>query len=66
MKANESTSDKVFQISTFSLKANSSQHIKRKQWFKELSTRKHYPGKHKITLIVNGDKKKSIELMLTH
>jgi len=66
VKANESTSDKVFQISTFSLKANSSQHIKRKQWFKELSTRKHYPGKHKITLIVNGDKKKSIELMLTH
>ncbi|MGB0887192.1 MAG: DNA alkylation repair protein [Vicingaceae bacterium] len=65
VKANGSTSNKVFQISEFSLKANSSKHFKRKQWFKELSTRKHYPGNHKITLVVNGDEKSEISLILT-
>ncbi len=64
VKANGSTSDKVFQISEFSLKANTAKTFKRKQWFKELSTRKHYHGKHTITLIINGDKKESIRLML--
>ena len=64
VKANGSTSNKVFQISEFCLKSNSTKHFKRKQWFKELSTRKHYPGKHTITLVVNGDKKKNISLML--
>jgi 3-methyladenine DNA glycosylase AlkC len=65
-KANGSTSDKIFQISAFTLKANSSKHFKRKQWFKELSTRKHYPGEHKITLVINGDEKNEISLMLNN
>jgi 3-methyladenine DNA glycosylase AlkC len=64
VKANGSTSNKVFQISEFSLKANSTKNFNRKQWFKELSTRKHYPGEHKITLIVNGDEKSDIRLIL--
>lgn len=64
VKANGNTSHKVFQISEFSLKANSIKSFKRKQWFKELTTRKHYPGTHKITLIVNGEEKKSIDLKL--
>ena len=66
VKANGSTSNKVFQISELTLKANSSKNFKRKQWFKELSTRKHYPGKHKITLVINGDEKEEISLMLNH
>lgn len=65
VKANGSKSDKVFQLSEFSLKANAKKHFKRKQWFKELSTRKHYPGEHKITLVINGDEKSKIELFLT-
>ncbi|MBL4670285.1 MAG: DNA alkylation repair protein [Flavobacteriales bacterium] len=66
VKANKSTSNKVFQLSEFSLKANAKKHFKRKQWFKELSTRKHYPGKHQITLIINGDKKNKIGLELSN
>ena len=65
VKANGSTSNKVFQLSEFSLKANSKKHFKRKQWFKELSTRKHYPGEHKITLVINGDEKSEITLLLS-
>ncbi len=64
VKASGSTSNKVFQISEFTLKKNSLRHFKRKQWFKELSTRKHYPGNHKITLIINGDEKENITLNL--
>lgn len=64
VKANGSTSGKVFQISEFTLKANAIKTFKRKQWFKELSTRKHYSGNHKITLIVNGDEKENISLTL--
>ncbi len=66
VKANGSSSGKIFQISEFSLKPNSVKPFKRKQWFKELSTRRHYLGKHKITLIVNGDKKKEISLELSN
>jgi 3-methyladenine DNA glycosylase AlkC len=65
VKANGTKSNKVFQISEFTLKTNSQKHFKRKQWFKELSTRKHYPGTHKITLVINGDEKQEIELDLT-
>jgi 3-methyladenine DNA glycosylase AlkC len=64
VKANGSTSDKVFQLSEFKLKANAQKHFKRKQWFKELSTRKHYAGEHKITLVINGDEKSEISLEL--
>jgi 3-methyladenine DNA glycosylase AlkC len=66
VKANGSTSPKVFQISEFSLKANSSKWFIRKQWFKELSTRKHYPGKHTIRIVINGDEKNEISLMLNN
>jgi 3-methyladenine DNA glycosylase AlkC len=64
VKANGETSNKVFQISEFILTPKSNKSFKRKQWFKELSTRKHYPGKHKITLIINGDEKGAITLDL--
>lgn len=65
VKANKSTSRKVFQISEFSLKPNATKAFKRKQSFKELTTRKHYPGEHQITLIINGDEKETIRLRLT-
>jgi 3-methyladenine DNA glycosylase AlkC len=64
VKANGSTSEKVFQISEFNLSENSSKNFNRKQWFKELSTRKHYPGEHKITLVINGDDNESIVLLI--
>lgn len=64
VKANGSTSIKVFQISELELKPKAQKSFKRKQWFKELTTRKHYPGEHKISLIVNGDVISSVPLKL--
>lgn len=64
VKANKSTSGKVFQISEFTLKPQSQKSFTRKQWFKQLTTRVHYPGNHKITLIINGDEKASTEVNL--
>jgi 3-methyladenine DNA glycosylase AlkC len=66
VKANNKTSGKIFQLSEFSLNKKSNKSFKRKQWFKELSTRKHYPGKHIITLIINGDEKEKITLTLNN
>lgn len=63
MKANGKQSPKVFQISekTFEPGRHS---YRRKQAFRDLSTRKHYPGRHKIVVIVNGEEKASVELEL--
>ncbi|MCO6498925.1 MAG: DNA alkylation repair protein [Vicingus serpentipes] len=64
IKANGSSSKKKFQLSELSLNPNTKKAFKRKQWFKELSTRKHYPGNHIITIIVNGDEKESVSLSI--
>lgn len=57
VKLNGTSSSKVFQISEFSLQKNAVKHFKRKQWFKQLTTRIHYVGIHNITIVVNGDEK---------
>lgn len=54
VKANGKTSRKVFQISEGELGADETKTHTKKHNFKDLSTRKHYPGIHAITLIVNG------------
>ena len=53
MKANGKQSGKIFQISEKQYKPGKYT-VKKKQSFKDLSTRKHYPGKHGISIIVNG------------
>ena len=45
---------KIFKISEISLKENEKKLYTRKHSFADVSTRKHYPGVHSITLIVNG------------
>ena len=47
-------SRKIFQLSEVSLKANEKKSYTRKHSFADVSTRKHYPGTHGVTLIVNG------------
>ena len=47
-------SRKIFQISELPLKENEKRNYTRKHSFKDVSIRKHYPGKHAVTLIVNG------------
>ena len=54
VKANGKTSRKIFQLSESNVKANETKRYERKHKFIDLSTRKHYPGTHTLTLIVNG------------
>jgi 3-methyladenine DNA glycosylase AlkC len=54
VKANGKRNRKIFQLSEISLKENEKKFYTKKHSFAEVSTRKHYPGTHAITLIVNG------------
>ncbi len=56
MKANGKQSGKIFQISEKQYKPGDYT-IKKKHSFKNLSTRKHYPGEHGIGIVVNGVEK---------
>lgn len=54
VRANGSLSKKVFKISEKEYKAGSSTKVVRKQSFKPITTRVYYPGRHKVSVIVNG------------
>lgn len=54
VKANGKRSRKIFQISQLNFPANTTKFYKKNHSFANVSTRKHYPGTHFITLIVNG------------
>lgn len=62
-KANGKLAGKVFQIREAIFKPGSHT-ISRKHSFKDLSTRKHYPGEHQISIIVNGEEKVKGHFML--
>ena len=64
MKANGKHSRKIFQISETVLPANKKKKCDKKHSFADLSTRKHYPGVHKITLIINGVAQGTLEFEL--
>lgn len=53
-RLNGKHSRKIFQISEILLKANQEKTYTKTHPFKDLSSRKHYPRTHSITLIVNG------------
>lgn len=57
LRQNGSYSKKVFKISEKELEANCSILVNRKQSFKIISTRKFYPGLHKISILSNGMEK---------
>jgi 3-methyladenine DNA glycosylase AlkC len=54
LKKNGQLSKKVFKISERTLAANETHHVDRKQSFKAISTRVLYPGKHQVSIILNG------------
>ena len=56
VKARGKISRKIFQIKEADFGAGSYT-ITKKHSFRDLSTRKHYPGKHQFTLIINGQEK---------
>jgi len=64
LKANGKYSQKVFQLSEKN--CSPGKHIyKRRHSFSDMSTRKHYPGRHWISIIVNGEEKAQTEFELT-
>jgi len=62
-KANGSTSKKVFQISKSNISPGKSEY-NRTCKFDDLSTRKHHPGKHTVSILVNGEHKGSVDFVL--
>jgi len=65
VKANGKTSRKIFQISELSMKEGERKTYTKKHSFADFSTRKHYPGTHSITLIVNGTEQGTLDFELS-
>ncbi len=64
MKANGKQLPKIFQIGTYQLKPNEPFEIKKKHSFANLTTRKHYAGKHFIAITANGNEIGRLEFEL--
>jgi len=65
VKANGKRNRKVFQISESLYKENQKKPYTRNHSLADVSTRKHYPGTHTITLIVNGAERGTLDFELT-
>ena len=64
VKANGKRSRKIFKISEASLKENDKKSYTKKHSFADVSVRKHYPGTHSVTLIVNGAEQGTLDFEL--
>jgi len=63
VKSNGKTSPKIFQISEG--KFPQGDHlIQKRQAFTDFTTRKHFPGEHRIEIVVNGEAKAEITVLL--
>lgn len=65
VKASGKRSRKIFQITEGSLQANQVKTYTKSHSFANFTTRKHYPGCHSITLIVNGASRGTLDFELT-
>jgi 3-methyladenine DNA glycosylase AlkC len=65
VKANGSTSAKVFKLKTLTLPGKASERIARSQHIQELTTRKHYAGNHAVHILVNGERLASTSFEIT-
>lgn len=54
VKASGERSKKVFKLKEVELLPGQTVQVKKQQLFKDLTTRKHYPGKHLLEIMVNG------------
>ncbi|MDX2247382.1 MAG: DNA alkylation repair protein [Bacteroidia bacterium] len=57
VKANGSLSRKIFQITENFFEGGKPFSFTKKYTFRDMTTRKHYPGEHKIAILVNGEEK---------
>jgi hypothetical protein len=64
MKKNGQLSRKVFKISERHLDPTTSHSIVRKQSFRTITTRKHYLGRHEVSVIINGLESERITFQL--
>ncbi|MDR2957761.1 MAG: DNA alkylation repair protein [Coriobacteriales bacterium] len=64
VKSSGKRNRKVFKISEVVLKAKEKRSYTRRHAFQDNSTRKHYPGIHSITLIVNGTERGMLDFEL--
>nr|WP_134794215.1 DNA alkylation repair protein [Clostridioides difficile] len=62
VKSNGKRNRKIFKISEVSLKENEKKSYMKKHSFADVSVRKHYPGIHSITIIINGVEKGNLIL----
>jgi len=61
LKANDRQNKKVFKLTENNYKAGTHS-FSRKQYFGDMTTRKHYPGTHAISIIINGEEKEKAYL----
>lgn len=64
MKSNGKQSRKIFQLTENTFENEKVYSYKKKQHFKNLTTRKHYVGLHRLALVVNGVEKAEVEFEL--
>lgn len=64
MKSNGKQSRKIFQLTENQFDNEKEYSYERKQHFKNLTTRKHYKGLHRLILVVNGVDKTEAEFVL--
>ena len=64
VKQSGKASAKVFKLKNVDLKAGERLIIKASQLIKDFTTRKHFAGKHKLEILVNGEIKASSEFLL--
>ncbi|OWV85207.1 DNA alkylation repair protein [Rhizobium sp. N122] len=65
MKSDGSLSPKVFKFKTIALAPGQSQSIERRHAMRPITTRRYYPGEHRIAILVNGAEIASESFLLT-
>jgi 3-methyladenine DNA glycosylase AlkC len=65
-KANGAQSRKIFQITEKLFQPAQTYVVKKEQRFQDFTTRKHYPGEHKLAIVLNGQEVASSDFMLLH
>jgi 3-methyladenine DNA glycosylase AlkC len=63
-KANGKRSRKIFQLAEKAFPAGQTISFQKEQRFQNFTTRKHYPGKHKLAILVNGRELAEKEFLL--
>ncbi|MFZ5628466.1 MAG: DNA alkylation repair protein [Spirochaetota bacterium] len=64
IKSSGAASKKVFQIAEREFAAGGQHAFRKKHRFQDFTTRKHYAGRHRIEVAVNGEAKAAAELLL--